>query len=194
MFGWLGDDHHEKPQSRDHGPMGWLDDNHHDQPKAEAAGFFGKYGQSPTQHEKTPGEVAKILKDNLGRLDTAAGGGLADKIFSHLGLGTDGVFGVQDLQKVAQDSGAPKDVRDAAQQVLDDPNLYHSIDAAGGGGVDNRISAQDLDKVQQNQAKSGNSSSILDIYRAFARWQGRQCDPGGTEPGRGWGPLYHQQP
>ena len=95
--------------------------------------------KSSQEEVASPGEIATTLEENLSDLDSAAGGR------------RDGVFGSQDLEAIANDPNASAEARAAAQQVIDDPNLYHALDVADGDDLDDKISLGDLDQMQANQ-------------------------------------------
>lgn len=105
-----------------------------------------QFKPSVLEKPKSEGEVSQVLKDNFDSLDTAAGGR------------KDGVFGSNDLEKVATDPNASPELKAAAEQVLSDPNLYHAIDVADGRNLDDKISGADLDKVIANEKKSSSAS------------------------------------
>ncbi|MFN8610001.1 MAG: HrpF/NolX family T3SS translocon protein [Vulcanimicrobiota bacterium] len=87
--------------------------------------------------------VDSILTENLSHLDRAAGIGFQD-----------GIFSSKDLAAVVQDPKTSPELRWAAQQVLDDPNLYHSLDAAHGHDLDDKISLHDLQTMHQQHTSS----------------------------------------
>lgn len=120
--------------------------------------------QSMTSSQRTR-LVAETLKKYMDVLDTAASkknygifGNLARK---------DGIFGPSDLEAVAQDPNAPEELRWAAQEVLNDPNLYHSLDAADDDGLDDKISTGDLDKVIQAQEDNPSAQSAQEVARSL---------------------------
>lgn len=96
-------------------------------------------GDDGQEEVRTAGQVATTFEQNMEALDTANGGK------------KDGVFGSKDLERIANDPKASQELREAAQQVLDDPNLYHALDVGDGKGLDDKISLADLNQVEANE-------------------------------------------
>ena len=68
-----------------------------------------------------------------------------------------------DLQRIAADTTAAQDLRDAAQMLLDSEASRNFLDVgAGSGGVDGAISREDLQAAQQTLASGGYADELLD--------------------------------
>lgn len=102
-------------------------------------------------------DAAKVLKNNLDRLDGAAGGR------------KDGKFGLQDLEAVAADPRQPFALRNAAQAVLADPNKLNALDVAGGARVDRRFSAKDLDAVITEGEQNSGGMTLEQVTEILGR-------------------------
>ena len=115
-------------------------------------GMAAKYakGDSGVETVRSAGQVAEVLDDNVSALDSAAGGR------------QDGKFGSQDLEQVANDPNASQELREAAQQVLDDPNLYHALDLGNGSSLDDTISSGDLTRVMEAQGPNSGDKPTMD--------------------------------
>jgi len=70
---------------------------------------------------------------------------------------------VGDLERIAADPTAPQDLRDAAQFLLDSTVSRNFLDVgAGNGGVDGRISRDDLEAAQATLAGGDHVDELLD--------------------------------
>lgn len=69
------------------------------------------------------------------------------------------------------DPSIPQDVRDAAQFLLDSPASRHYLDvAAGAGGLDGRISRDDLLAAARDLAGDGHHADLLDTAAGRGGW------------------------
>ena len=100
------------------------------------------YGGDP---DNALGERAEVLQENLDALDTAAGGS------------EDGIFGLDDLEAIAQDENADKELREAVQAILADPNMLNALDVADGEDLDRVFSNGDLERVIEESRTSDDS-------------------------------------
>jgi hypothetical protein len=68
-----------------------------------------------------------------------------------------------DLERIAADGSAPQDLRDAAQLLLDSEASRNFLDVgAGKGGVDGRISREDLEAARDTLASGAYVDDLLD--------------------------------
>lgn len=118
--------------------------------------------QQTAQKPMDPYRAAEILKKYFDLLDTAAGKG-----------GKDGIIGIEDLRKAANDPGLPPDLKEAVQYLLANPSALNYLDTASGGlfnWKDGKISKNDLNKVATEKPPDvgpiAPEQKPMDIYRA----------------------------
>ena len=137
-------------------------------PDAPPAGYDGEAGFDL-------GESARIIRDNLDLLDSAAGGR------------RDGKFGLEDMEAVAADENAPPELRQAVENFLADPNALNALDVAGGPRVDRKFSKKDLDRVisEADENRGGMSlDEATDILREEENFKRLDAAKNGREDGK----------
>ncbi|HST44432.1 MAG TPA: hypothetical protein VLK29_04315 [Luteimonas sp.] len=85
-----------------------------------------------------------------------------------------GTVRTADLERVAADASAPQELRDAAQLLLDSESSRNFLDVgAGKGGIDGRISREDLEAARATLASGNYVDELLDT----AAGQGGSWNP-----------------
>ena len=100
------------------------------------------------QYEKAVKEISK--EDNFEKLDTASWWGSVK--------GKDGKIGKADLEAAAKNEELPKDLRDACQFLIDNPDAYKQF-ATAGDNSSGTISQQDVDAAVSEISKSEQKTS-----------------------------------